>query len=241
MPALIGKKLGMTQVFEDDGTVVPVTIIQADPSVVVRTRTQEVDGYTAVQIGYGERKEKHTSRPLAGYFKSQGVEPKRYLREVRVTDPSQYTKGDELTVELFEPGTLIDIIGTSKGKGFQGVMKRHGFGAGKATHGSRTGRLPGSVGNSAYPGRVWKGKKLPGRMGGKRITQRNLKVIGVDVEQSLIWVRGAVPGARGGLLMLRPAVAATPTALRRALRDQQVPVVEEAKTTSRQKQKQKKK
>lgn len=219
MPALIGKKLGMTQIFEDDGTVVPVTIIKADPSIVVRTRTPEVDGYAAVQIGYGERKAKHTSKPLAGYFKSQGVEPRRFLREVRVDDPSQYEAGQELTVEFFEPGALVDIIGTSKGKGFQGVMKRHGFGAGKATHGSKTGRLPGSVGNSAYPGRVWKGKKLPGRMGGRRVTQRNLKVVGIDKEQHLIWVRGAVPGARGGLLMLRPAVAATPKVRRRAERD----------------------
>jgi large subunit ribosomal protein L3 len=221
MPALIGKKLGMTQVFEADGTVVPVTIIQADPTVVVRTRTREIDGYTAVQIGWGERKEKHTSRPLVGYFKRQGVEPRRFLREVRVDDPSGYEVGQELSVEQFEPGTLIDIVGTSKGKGFQGVMKRHGFGAGKATHGSKTGRLPGSIGNSAYPGRVWKGKKLPGRMGGRRVTARNLKVIGVDKEQHLIWVRGAVPGARGGVLMLRPAVAATPKAQRRVLRDQE--------------------
>lgn len=219
MPALIGKKLGMTQVFEDDGTVVPVTVIQADPTVVVRTRTPDVDGYAAVQIGWGERKAKHTSKPLAGYFRSQGVEPRRHLREVRVEDASQYEVGQELTVEFFAPGTLIDIVGTSKGKGFQGVMKRHGFGAGKASHGSKTGRLPGSVGNSAYPGRVWKGKKLPGRMGGKRVTQRNLKVIGVDKDQHLIWVRGAVPGARGGVLMLRPAVAATPRIRRKAERE----------------------
>jgi large subunit ribosomal protein L3 len=219
MPALIGKKLGMTQIFESDGTVVPVTVIQADPTVVVRTRTSETDGYGAVQIGWGARKEKHTSKPLAGYFRSQGVEPRRFLREVRVDDPSQYEVGQELTVEQFEPGALIDIVGTSKGKGFQGVMKRHGFGAGKATHGSKTGRLPGSIGNSAYPGRVWKGKKLPGRMGGKRVTARNLKVIGIDKDQHLIWVRGAVPGARGGVLMIRPAVAATPKAQRRALRD----------------------
>ncbi|MGD8394211.1 MAG: 50S ribosomal protein L3 [Candidatus Eiseniibacteriota bacterium] len=219
MPALIGKKLGMTQVFEKDGTVVPVTVIQADPTVVVRKRTQDVDGYTAVQIGWGVRKEKHTSRPLAGYFRSQGVEPRRYLREVRVDDPSPYEQGQELTVELFEPGTLIDIVGVSKGKGFQGVVKRHGFGAGKETHGSKTGRLPGSVGQSAYPGRVLKGKKLPGRMGGKRVTQRNLKVVGIDKDRHLIWVRGAVPGARGGVLMLQPAVAATPRARRRAARE----------------------
>ncbi len=220
MTALIGKKLGMTQVFEDDGTVVPVTVIEANPSVVVRTCTVDREGYSAIQIGYGERKAKHTSKPLAGYFKKHGVdEPRRFLREVRVDDPSQYKPGEELSVELFEPGALVDVIGVSKGKGFQGVMKRHGFGAGKATHGSKTGRRPGSIGNSAYPGRVWKGKKLPGRMGGDRVTTRNLKVVGIDRDHNLLWIRGAVPGARGGVLMVRPATAATPRARRRAERE----------------------
>ena len=200
---LIGKKLGMTQVFEDDGTVVPVTVIEADPNVIVRTCTVDREGYSAIQIGYGDRKEKHTSRPLAGYFKSQGVEPRRYLREIRVDDPSQYEAGQELTVELFEPGVLEDVVGVSKGKGFQGAMKRHGYGAGKASHGSKTGRLPGSVGNSAYPGRVWKGKKLPGHMGNASRTIPHLEVVGVDAERNLMWIKGALPGARGGLVYIR--------------------------------------
>lgn len=215
MVGLIGKKVGMTQVFDPDGTVVPVTVIQAEPNVVVRTRTVATDGYAAVQLGSGTRKPKHTSRPLAGYFKAQGVEPRRILKEFRVSDPSvthevgqELAVGKELTVQMFEPGTLVDVTGSTKGKGFQGVMKRHNFTGGFDSHGSKTGRMPGSIGSSADPSKVWKGKLLPGRMGGKQHTVRNLKVVGVDHESNLIWLMGAVPGAMNGAVLVRPAVAA---------------------------------
>jgi large subunit ribosomal protein L3 len=209
MPGLIGRKVGMTQVFEPDGKVVPVTILEAKPNVVVRARTVETDGYVAVQIGAGVRKPKHTSKPLAGYFKAQGIEARRVLREFRGKDVNgDLTVGQELTVEQFQPGTLVDVIGTTKGKGFQGVMKRHNFTGGFDSHGSKTGRMPGSVGSSEDPSEVWKGKKLPGRMGGERQTVRNLKVVGVDVESHLLWVLGAVPGAMNGLVLVRQAVQA---------------------------------
>ncbi len=216
MPGLIVRKVGMTQVFEPDGKVVPVTILHAESNVVVRTRTKETDGYTAVQLGAGTRKPKHTTKPLAGYFKAQGVEPRRKLREFRVADPASVTVGQDITVEQFQPGTLVDVTGSSKGKGFQGVMKRHNFVGGYDSHGSKTGRMPGSVGMSEDPSEVWKGTKLPGRMGGVRTTVRNLKVVGIDPEASLIWLEGAVPGAMNGTVMMRPAIAANERRRRRA-------------------------
>jgi large subunit ribosomal protein L3 len=216
MPGLITKKVGMTQVFEPDGKVVPVTVLLAEPNVVVRTRTKETDGYTAIQLGAFTRKPKHTSRPLAGYFKAQGVAAKRVLREFAVANAAEYTVGQELTVELFQPGTLVDVTGVTKGKGFQGVMKRHNFTGGYDSHGSKTGRLPGSVGQSEDPSEVWKGTKLPGRMGGENLTVRNLKVVGLDREANLIWLRGAVPGSMSGKVFLRPAVAASQRRRRQA-------------------------
>jgi large subunit ribosomal protein L3 len=228
MPGLIGRKVGMTQVFEADGKVVPVTILEAKPNTVVRTRTMETDGYAAVQIGAGVRKPKHTSKPLAGYYKAQGVEPRRTLRELTPKNGGEYTVGQELTVALFEPGTLVDVIGTNKGKGFQGVMKRHNFVGGYDSHGSKTGRMPGSVGSSEDPSEVWKGKKLPGRMGGVRQTVRNLKVVGVDPEANLLWVLGAVPGAINGIVLVRPAIQAS-TRRRRHAAGIKIQVV--AKTT----------
>jgi large subunit ribosomal protein L3 len=216
MPVLIGKKVGMTQVFEPDGRVVPVTVVHAEPNQVVRTRTLETDGYAAIQVGTEERKPKHTNRPLAGYFKAQGIEPRRILREARVADSSSYKVGDQITVENFAPGCLVDVMGTTKGKGFQGVMKRHNFTGGHDSHGSKTGRLPGSTGMSADTSEVYKGRKLPGRMGGGRLTVRNLKVVGVDPEANLIWIMGALPGAARGMVMLRPAVAANARRRRRA-------------------------
>ncbi len=216
MVGLIGKKVGMTQVFDPDGKVVPVTIIQAEPNVVVRSRTIETDGYTAVQLGAGSRKAKHTSQPIAGYFKAQGVEPRRYLHEFRVQDSSAYAVGQEVTVQMFEPGTLVDVTGSTKGKGFQGVMKRHNFVGGFDSHGSKTGRMPGSIGSSANPSKVWKGRRLPGRMGGVQLTVRNLKVVGVDGESHLLWLMGAVPGAMNGVVLVRPAVAASARRRRQA-------------------------
>jgi large subunit ribosomal protein L3 len=220
MPGLIGRKVGMTQVFEPDGKVVPVTILEARPNTVVRMRTVETDGYAAVQLGAGVRKPKHTSKPLAGYYKAQGVEPRRTLREfapVKSENGGELTVGQEVTVAQFEPGTLVDVIGTNKGKGFQGVMKRHNFVGGFDSHGSKTGRMPGSVGSSEDPSEVWKGKKLPGRMGGVRQTVRNLKVVGVDPESHLLWVLGAVPGAMNGIVLVRPAIQASTRRKRHAL------------------------
>ena len=216
MPGLITKKVGMTQVFEPDGRVVPVTILMAEPNAVVRTRTKEIDGYAAVQLGAFLRKPKHTNRPLAGYFKAQGVALKRVLREFKTADPAAFTVGQELTVEQFQPGTLVDVSGVTKGKGFQGVMKRHNFVGGYDSHGSKTGRMPGSVGSSEDPSEVWKGTKLPGRMGGANLTVRNLKVVGLDLEANLIWLKGAVPGAMNGTVLLRPAVAASQRRRRQA-------------------------
>jgi large subunit ribosomal protein L3 len=209
VPGLIGRKVGMTQVFEPDGRVVPVTVVRAEPNVVLRARSRETDGYAAVQVGAETRKPKHTSRPLAGYFQAQGVEPRRIVKEFRVPDASRYQIGDQLTVDMFQPGTLVDVTATTKGKGFQGVLKRHNFSGGADSHGSKTGRMPGSIGQSADPSEVLKGRKLPGRMGGARLTVRNLKVVGVDPEASLIWLMGAVPGSARAVVMLRPAIAAS--------------------------------
>jgi large subunit ribosomal protein L3 len=218
MPGLIGRKIGMTQVFEPDGKVVPVTILEARPNTVVRMRTPETDGYTAIQLGAGVRKPKHTSKPLAGYFKAQGVEPRRTLREFATPkNGGEYTVGQEVTVAMFEVGSLVDVIGTTKGKGFQGVMKRYNFVGGYDSHGSKTGRMPGSVGSSEDPSEVWKGKKLPGRMGGVRQTTRNLKVVGADPEANLLWVLGAVPGSMNGIVLVRPAVQASERRKRHAL------------------------
>jgi large subunit ribosomal protein L3 len=216
MAGLIGRKVGMTQVFEPDGKVVPVTVVRVEPNLVIRTRTLDTDGYAAIQLGVGARKPKHLNRPLAGYFKAQGVEPRRTLVEFAVPDPAAFQVGQELTVEMFEPGTLVDVAGITKGKGFQGVMKRHNFVGGFDSHGSKTGRMPGSIGSSADPSKVWKGRKLPGRMGGKNLAVRNLKVVGVDKEANLIWLNGAVPGSMNGIVLVRPAVAASARRRRQA-------------------------
>jgi large subunit ribosomal protein L3 len=204
MKAIIGKKVGMTQIFDDAGRVVPVTVISTASCVVVRKRTPEKDGYTAVQLGFRPLKEKHARKSELGAFKKAGVKPVRILTEVRGT--SELEPGTPVKADLFAAGTRVDVIGTSKGKGFQGVVKRHGFSGGPATHGSKTGRIPGSVGASAYPSRVIKGKKLPGQMGNKRITTRNLLVVGFDAEQELIWLRGSVPGARNSVVLIREAI-----------------------------------
>ena len=205
MKAIIGKKIGMTQVFDQDGKVIPVTVIQAGPCWVVQKKTQESDGYDALQIGFDEAKAKRTTKPRAGHFAKAGVKPQRVLREWR--GESDLEVGAELRVDVFEPGAAIHVTGTSKGKGFQGVVKRHGFSGGPATHGSKTGRIPGSIGNSAYPGRVIKGKKLPGQMGNKQVSVRNLTVMGVDAEQNLMWIKGAVPGGRNSYVFIRGAVS----------------------------------
>jgi len=191
---LIGRKIGMTQLFLDDGVAVAVTAIEAGPCEVVQTKTPEKEGYAAVQVGYSERKEKHVSRPLRGHFARAKVTPKRILKEFRVDDVSQYTPGQRIGVEIFEEGNKVSVTGVSKGRGFAGVVKRWGFSGGPKTHGSKSHDVPGSIGNSAYPARVWKGKKLPGRMGGKRVTVSGLEVVAVDKEKNILLLKGGVPG-----------------------------------------------
>lgn len=203
MKAIIGKKIGMTQVFDPDGKVIPVTVIAAGPCWVVQKRTKEKDGYEAIQVGYDPAREKRVNKPRKGHFAKAGVPPTRVLREFR--GASDLEVGAELKADVFAPGAVVDVIGTSIGRGFQGVVKRHHFSGGPATHGSKTGRIPGSVGASAWPSRVIPGKKLPGQMGNVRVTVRNITVVGVDVELNLIWLKGAVPGARNGYLVLREA------------------------------------
>lgn len=204
MVGILGKKLGMTQIFNEDGTVVPVTIIEAGPCKVVQRRTLEVDGYDAVQLGLvEERPMRKVNQPMKGHFAKAGVDPTRFIMEFRVAENEEYAAGDEVKVSIFADNQYVDVIGTSKGKGFQGVMKRHGFGGGRATHGSMFHRSPGSIGQSAWPSRVFPGQKMPGQTGGDRITQKNLRVVKIDEEQNLIYVRGAVPGARGGYVAIR--------------------------------------
>lgn len=204
MAGLIGRKLGMTQVFNDDGGVVPVTVIQAGPCPVVQVKTTETDGYNAVQLGYGEVKEKHSTRPARAHAAKAGLETApRILREFRVQEPTEYEPGQEITVESFEVGQRVKVTGTTKGRGFQGVVKRHGFSGRPGGHGHPMSRNPGSIGPGTNPSRVIKGKKLPGQMGDKRQTIRNLRVERVDTERNLIYLRGAVPGARNATVLIR--------------------------------------
>ena len=201
---ILGKKIGMTQLFQEDGRMVPVTVLEAGPCVVTQLRTIEVDGYEAAQVGFVDANSaKRANKPQRGHHDKAGVPPTRLRREFRLAEGSELKSGDALSVEIFEGVELVDIIGTSKGKGFQGVMKRHGFGGGKATHGSHHHRGPGSIGQSAWPSRVMKGMRGPGQMGNKRITQKNLRVVRIDTERNLLIVRGAVPGANGSHVMIR--------------------------------------
>ncbi|NNF14564.1 MAG: 50S ribosomal protein L3 [Gemmatimonadetes bacterium] len=203
MPGLIGKKVGMTRIFDDEGVQIPVTVIEAGPCPVVGMRSAESDGYQAVQLGFGAKKEKRTSRPEMGHAAKAGLEAApRLLREFRIGDGEEYEVGQELTVELFEAGDRIKVTGRSKGRGFQGVVKRHGFRGRPSSHGHPMSRTPGSMGPGTDPSRVIKGKKLPGRMGGARTTIRNLQVVRVDGERNLLFVKGGVPGARDGYVLI---------------------------------------
>ena len=208
---IYGKKLGMTQVWAEDDTVVPVTVILAEPNKVCQVKTKETDGYEAVQLGFGEvRKYKKSgeyrvNKPMAGHFAKLGTEPTRYLREVRVENASEYKTGDMVTVENFADVKKVDVQGTSKGKGFQGVMKRWGFRGGPGGHGAHFHRAPGSIGQCATPSRVFKGLKLPGHMGCDTVTVRNLDVVRIDAEQNIILVKGSVPGGKNGLVRVRMA------------------------------------
>ncbi len=206
---ILGKKLGMTQVFTDDGLVVPVTVIEAGPVTVVQTKTNETDGYTAVKVGYEDVKEKALNKPERGVFAKHKLTPKRYLREFRVSNTEGFEIGQEIKVDVFEEGDKVDVTGTSKGKGFAGAIKRHGYSRGRETHGSHYHRGVGALSGCADPGKVFKGRKLPGHMGVERVTVQNLNVVKVDSERNLLLVNGAVPGARGGLLMIKGAVKAS--------------------------------
>jgi large subunit ribosomal protein L3 len=203
---LLGEKLGMTQVFDENNRIVPVTVVKAGPCVVTQVRTPEVDGYSAVQLGFGEIDPRKVNKPEGGHFAKAGVTPRRHLVELRTEDASTYEVGQELTAEVFDGVAKVDVIGTSKGKGTAGVMKRHGFKGLGASHGTqRKHRSPGSIGGCATPGRVFKGLRMAGRMGHVRQTTQNLTVHAVDAERGLILVKGAVPGPKGGLVLVRTA------------------------------------
>ena len=203
---LLGTKLGMTQLWDANNRIVPVTVVQAGPCVVTQVRTAETDGYSAVQLGFGAVKAKQLTKPSAGHFEKAGVTPRTHLVEIRTSDASEYSLGQELSADTFADGDIIDVTGVSKGKGTAGVMKRHGFSGLRASHGvHRKHRSPGSIGGCATPGRVFKGLRMAGRMGVERVTVQNLTVHSVDAERGLILIRGAIPGNKGGLVVLRSA------------------------------------
>lgn len=203
---VLGTKLGMTQVWDDKNRVVPVTVIEVSPNVVTQIRTADNDGYDAIQIAAGAIDPRKVTKPLKGHFDKAGVTPRRHLAEVRTTDASEYTVGQELSVETFEAGAVVDVVGTSKGKGTAGVMKRHNFAGVSASHGAhRNHRKPGSIGASATPSRVFKGMRMAGRMGNERVTMMNLTVVKVDPERNLLLIKGAVPGPKGRLVFVRNA------------------------------------
>jgi large subunit ribosomal protein L3 len=206
MKGILGTKLGMTQVFDENNRIVPVTVVKAEPNVVTQVRTEEKDGYTAVQLAAGAIDPRKVNKPVAGHFAKAGVTPRRHLVELRTADASEYTVGQEITAEVFEAGAVVDITGTSKGKGTAGVMKRHNFKGLGSSHGTqRKHRSPGSIGGCATPGRVFKGLRMAGRMGHERVTTQNLKVHKIDAENGLLLIKGAVPGPKGGLVFVRTA------------------------------------
>jgi len=206
---LLGTKLGMTQLWDENNRVVPVTVIDATSNVVTQVRADDTDGYAAVQLGFGEVKASKVTKPLAGHFEKAGVTPRRHLVEIRTADAANYALGQELSADVFAAGDTVDVTGTSKGKGFAGVMKRHGFHGVSSSHGAhRNHRKPGSIGGCATPGRVFKGMRMAGRMGSDTVTTQNLTVHSVDAEQGLILVKGAVPGPRGTVVILRSAAKA---------------------------------
>ena len=203
---LIGKKVGMTQIFDEKGAVIPVTVIEAGPCTVVQVKNTETDGYNAIQLGFGSVKEKKLNKPLKGSFKKANIEPKKHLREFRLDSVENITVGSELKADVFEAGEKVDIQGTTKGKGFQGVIKRHGQHRGPMGHGSMYHRRPGSMGPTSTPGRVFKGKKLPGHMGVDTVTIQNLEVVRVDLDKNVLLVKGSVPGNKGAILKIKKSV-----------------------------------
>jgi large subunit ribosomal protein L3 len=210
---ILGTKLGMTQVFDENNRVVPVTVVQAGPNVVTQIRTPEADGYVAVQLAYGAIDPRKVNKPRTGHFAKAGATPRRHLVELRTSDAGEYAVGQEITAEVFETGAVVDVVGTSRGKGTAGVMKRHGFKGLGASHGTqRKHRSPGSIGGCATPGRVFKGLRMAGRMGMARVTTQNLTVHRVDTERGLLLIKGAVPGPKGGLLLVKTAAKGGVTA-----------------------------
>lgn len=206
--AIIGKKIGMTQIFDEKGKVVPVTVIETMPNVVAQVKTVETDGYDAVQLGYGEVKENKVNKPIKGHYAKASLTPKKHLREFRLDSVEGIKVGDEFKADIFAAGDKIDVQGTTKGKGFQGVIKRHGQSRGPMGHGSMYHRRPGSMGSTSTPGRVFKGKKLPGHMGMQTVTIQKLEVVRVDMDKNVILVKGSVPGVKGAILKIKSSVKA---------------------------------
>lgn len=204
---ILGKKLGMTQIFTEDGVAIPVTVVQAGPCVVMQKKTKENDGYEAIQLGFEDKKEKRANKPEIGHAQKANTTPKRYIREIRGVDLDQYEVGQEVKVDIFQSGEYVDVTGISKGKGFQGAIKRHGFSRGPMSHGSKYHRGPGSLG-AVDPARVFKGRPLPGRMGGERVTIQRLEVIKVDPERNLMLIKGSIPGAKNSYVTVRSSVKA---------------------------------
>ena len=208
MKGIIGKKIAMTQIFTEEGKVIPVTMVEAGPCTVTQIKTVEKEGYGALQLGFGAVKEKKVSKPQKGHFESKNLEPRRHLAELRVEDPAGYQLGQEITVDIFAKGDHVDITGRSRGKGFAGVIKRYNFRGGPASHGAHFHRAPGAIGACATPSRVFKGTRMPGRMGAERVTALNLEIVDVKTERNLLLLRGSVPGPDGGLLLIRESVKA---------------------------------
>ncbi|WP_071028110.1 50S ribosomal protein L3 [Peptoniphilus raoultii] len=206
MKYLIGRKIGMTQIFDENGTVTPVTVIEVEPNVVVQKKSLESDGYNAIQLGAGSLKEKKVNKPTKGHFDKAGVEYKKYLSEVRVDNAEEYNLGDEIKADIFEVGEHIDVTGTSKGKGTAGIIKRHGFGRGRETHGSKFHRMPGGMGAASYPGKVFKNHRMAGKMGNERVTVQNLEIVRIDAGKNLILVKGAIPGNKKSKVILKSTV-----------------------------------
>ena len=226
--SILGTKLGMTQVFDENNRVVPVTVVKAGPNVVTRIRTPEHDGYSAVQLAYGEISPRKVNKPVTGQYAAAGVNPRRYLAELRLDNAdaaAEYQVGQELTAEIFADGSYVDVTGTSKGKGFAGTMKRHNFAGGMKTHGnSLSHRAPGSIGQRQTPGRVFKGKRMSGHMGVKNRTIDNLRIVEVDVNRNLLLISGAIPGSEGGRVIVRPSLKAASQARRKRLAPNKAPV-----------------
>ena len=206
--AILGKKIGMTQIFDEKGAAIPVTVVEAGPCTVVQVKTKDADGYEAIQLGFGEVKEKKLIKPTKGHFTKANVTPKKHLREFRLEEIS-YNVGDEIKADIFTAGESVDVTGTSKGKGFQGVIKRHGQSRGPMGHGSMYHRRPGSMGSTSTPGRVYKGKNLPGHMGVETVTVQNLEIVKVDLDKNVLLIKGSVPGNKGAILKIRNSVKST--------------------------------